>query len=57
MNVLSEFVGASVSPELKKRLAKAARNLDLSMAQIVRRALAFYLTKLEAEETNEPNKS
>ena len=57
MNELSEFVGASISAESKERLAEAARRLDLSMSQIIRRALAFYLTKLEREDSNEPDRS
>ena len=56
MNELSEFVGASISAESKERLAEAARRLDLSMSQIIRRALAFYL-KLEREDSNEPDRS
>lgn len=49
MGELNEFVGASVSLELKQRLEQFARQQDLSRAQVIRRALTSYLAKVELQ--------
>ena len=49
VNELSEFAGASISATLKERLAQAAHDLDLSKAQVIRRALVAFLATLETE--------
>ena len=51
MNELCEFVGASVSLELKTWLEETKARLDLSMAQIVRRALVAYRETIDNPES------
>ena len=46
------FVGGQVPLELKEALEKAAKELDLSMAQILRRALAAFLVPPTTVEHN-----
>ena len=51
------FVGGQVPLELKEALEKAAKELDLSMAQILRRALTEWVKENQApNKTQQDNK-
>ena len=57
MNEPIAFVGAQVPPELKAKLEQAAQELDLSMAQIVRRALAAFLAERDKTRPEEQDRN
>ena len=42
------YIGAPVTLEERDRLKKAAKSADLSVAQIIRRAIRMYLDQVEA---------
>ena len=57
MNKPIAFVGAQVPPELKVKLEQAAQELDLSMAQIVRRTLAAFLAERDKTRPEEQDRN
>jgi hypothetical protein len=48
-SIKSELIGVYVEPEFKKRIEQESILLDLSVSQLVRKALVFYFENRQPE--------